>query len=153
MVSGTNGLAGACDAILVLKRQRGAAGAELLVTGRDVEESKYALAFQPDICSWQLLDGAAEDYELGDTRRAVITLLREHEAMTPKEVVEHLDITQENAKKTLQRMFKDDQVDTDGTGHYFVPVSPVPRVPPVPLHLLPGDTGDTGDPPERGTDA
>ncbi|MGZ6979304.1 MAG: AAA family ATPase, partial [Acidimicrobiia bacterium] len=40
-ISGTQGLAGGCDGLLVLRRQRGAAAAELLVTGRDVEEATH----------------------------------------------------------------------------------------------------------------
>ena len=41
-------------------------------------------------------------------------------------------------------MFKANQVDTDGNGNYFVPLSPVPPVPAVPLQLL-RDTGDARD--------
>lgn len=43
-VSGTNGLAGAADTIVVLARKRQAAEALLSVTGRDVHEESYALA-------------------------------------------------------------------------------------------------------------
>jgi len=70
--------------------------------------------------------------------------------MTPKEVAVAVGISAENAKKTLQRMFKAEQVDTDGSGHYFIPVSPVPLVPSVPLQLVTGDSRDSGDTPERG---
>jgi AAA domain len=47
MVSGTNGLAGAADETMVLKRARGQADGALFATGRDVDEAEYALAFQP----------------------------------------------------------------------------------------------------------
>ena len=53
-----------------------------------LEESKLALEFQPDLCSWQLLEGPAEDYELADTRRTIVRLLRENEGLTPKEVAD-----------------------------------------------------------------
>lgn len=56
-VSGTNGLAGAADATLVLKRARGTADGVLHVTGRDVEEAEYAMSFQPAAGIWHLLDG------------------------------------------------------------------------------------------------
>ena len=65
-VSGTQGLSGAADAILVLKRSRGQADAVLHVTGRDVEEADYALSFHADLGAWQMLDGPAQDYTLGD---------------------------------------------------------------------------------------
>ncbi|MCX5311758.1 tyrosine-type recombinase/integrase [Streptomyces sp. NBC_00154] len=44
-VSGTNGIAGAADATLVLKRARGQADGILHVTGRDVSEAEYALVY------------------------------------------------------------------------------------------------------------
>lgn len=54
-VSGTNGIAGAADATLVLKRARGQADGILHVTGRDVDEAEYALSFQPASGAWHLL--------------------------------------------------------------------------------------------------
>jgi hypothetical protein len=45
-VSGTYGIAGACDTILVLVRERHQTTGVLKVTGRDVPEDEYALAFK-----------------------------------------------------------------------------------------------------------
>jgi RecA-family ATPase len=56
-VSGTHGLAGAADAVLVLERSRGSAEAKLQITGRDVEETEYALNFAGDVGTWQFLEG------------------------------------------------------------------------------------------------
>lgn len=42
-LSGTNGLAGAADTIVLLSRKRGSDEAELKITGRDVPENEYAL--------------------------------------------------------------------------------------------------------------
>ena len=126
-VSGTNGLAGAADAIAVLRRQRGAADAVLHVTGRDVEESEHALSWVPALGSWHLLTGQASDYSLGDTRRAILDHLRRVEACTPKQVADALDIPHSTARGTLKRMFDDGQIDTDGHGAYF-PLSPVTPV-------------------------
>lgn len=123
-VSGTHGIAGAADSVMVLARSRGAAAATLKVTGRDVEESAYALEFQPDIGSWQLLDGPAELYELSDTRRAIVTLLRDSGRMTPKEIAEALDLNANTARQTCVRMAKDTQLETDGDGYYRCPLSP-----------------------------
>lgn len=143
-ISGTNGLAGAADTIAVLKRARNAADAILQITGRDVNEAEHALKFNATIGTWQLLDGLASDYELGDTRRAVLSLIREREGLGPKAVADALGIDYELAKKTMQRMVPD-QLDTDGQGHYF-PVSPVPPVPLSPSR----DRGDAGDTPSGG---
>lgn len=54
-VSGTHGLAGAADTIIVLARQRQADEAVLKVTGRDVPEAEYALTLTGG--EW-VLDGA-----------------------------------------------------------------------------------------------
>lgn len=146
-VSGTQGLAGAADAVLVLARSRGSASAVLKVTGRDIEEAEHALDFDPATGTWQLLDGPASDYELSDTRRRILHLLRDGEPMTPKDIGIALSIPHETAKKAVRRMADDGQLDTDGRGTYFTPLSPVP---PVPLSPAEGH-GDAGDTSERGT--
>lgn len=55
-VSGTQGLAGSADTILVLKRERNKRSAILHVTSRDAAEGEYALTIEPS-GSW-ILDGA-----------------------------------------------------------------------------------------------
>jgi hypothetical protein len=160
-VSGTNGLAGSADAVLVLKRMRGSADAELHVTGRDVDESAYALSFAADVGIWTMLDGPAADYTLGDTRRRILDYIREHESATPKQLAEALTISHATAKQTCWRMSKDGQLDTDGQGTYLpistvTPVTAVTDSDPHTLsfsHLaLVGDKGDAGDTPLAGID-
>ena len=75
-VSGTNGLAGAADATLVLKRPRGEADGILYITGRDVDEAEHALRFAPETGTWALLDGPAVDYTVSGTRAAILRHLR-----------------------------------------------------------------------------
>jgi biotin operon repressor len=138
-VSGTNGLAGAADATLVLRRPRGEADGMLAVTGRDVDESEYALRFTPDNGSWSLLDGPPGDYALSDTRAAVMRHLRDHPGSTPKAIAEALGISRDNVKKTCQRMSADGQLTADTGGRYRAADAPgtsapgtVPAVPAVP---------------------
>jgi hypothetical protein len=144
-VSGTQGIAGSADTVAVLRRSRGSADAVLKITGRDVEEAEHAMRFAPDLGAWQLLEGPATDYALGETRRRVLHLLRDEGPLRPKQIADLLGADHELIKKTCQRMVDADQLDTDGTGIYFVPVSPVPPVPTVPQG---GDTGDARDTPE-----
>jgi hypothetical protein len=56
-VSGTHGLAGAADTIMVLVRRRQAADAVLKVTGRDVPEDEFALTIE-DGRNWQASGGS-----------------------------------------------------------------------------------------------
>src|SRR5262249_39218185 len=54
-VSGTLGLTGSADAVLVLKRERGQHDAALFVTGRDVEEEELALSFDKRTARWSIM--------------------------------------------------------------------------------------------------
>ncbi|MGP3966019.1 AAA family ATPase [Nonomuraea sp. 3N208] len=140
-VSGTNGLAGAADATLVLKRARGTADGVLHVTGRDVEEAEYAMAFQPAAGIWHLLDGPPEDHTLSDTRASIARHVRQHPNSTPKAIAEATGLSYENVRKTGQRMNADGQLCVNATGHFRLPGTPppasvpgVPGVPGVPDH-------------------
>ncbi|MGH3341418.1 MAG: AAA family ATPase [Carbonactinosporaceae bacterium] len=148
-VSGTNGLTGAADATLVLKRPRGQADGVLHLTGRDVEETEYALAFQPTTGTWNLLDGPAHEHTLPDTRATILRHLRHNPDSTPKVIAEHTGLGGETVKKTCQRMNADGQLHADTTGRYRIPrghpdtpesVPAVPGVPEPPLTC--GNTTD-----------
>ncbi|MFJ1995718.1 AAA family ATPase [Streptomyces asiaticus] len=88
-VSGTHGLAGAADTIIVLARKRQASEAVLMVTGRDVMEAEYALVMDGGL--WQL-DGVdlaeaasvAQQREdsagLGDKSVEILAFIRQHDA-------------------------------------------------------------------------
>jgi hypothetical protein len=58
-VSGTHGLAGAADSIVVLARRRGDSTAVLKVTGRDVVENEYALDLADG--AWRLAGHTLDD--------------------------------------------------------------------------------------------
>lgn len=121
-VSGTNGLAGAADSIIVLKRSRGHADATLQVTGRDVQEQELALNFDAQVGTWALL-GDAQEWRLGETRRQIIEVLREAGPSQPKAIAEALDLPRDLVRQTVARMAKDDQL-VNSNGTYSVP--PVP---------------------------
>lgn len=123
-VSGTNGLAGAADSVLVLTRARTSADAVLNLTGRDVEEAKLALRFNPALGAWALMDGVAADYELTRERRDVLDLLRSQGPMRPRAIAEALDRDRAAVRQLLGRMVTDDQLDT-ADGIYVVPLSQV----------------------------
>jgi hypothetical protein len=78
MVSGTFGLTGAADGVMVLKRQRGHAGAKLFVTGRDVADAELSLMFDGESGRWQVgcLESQVE-LELTTERAAVLRALRD----------------------------------------------------------------------------
>jgi hypothetical protein len=152
-VSGTNGLAGAADATLVLKRPRGEADGVLYITGRDVDEAEHALRFAPETGTWALIDGPALDYAVSATRAAILRHLRARPGDGLRGVADATGIGYETVKKTCQRMAADGQLTTDTTGRYRPADTPgtgtpesVPGVPGVPEPLL--NCGDEID--ERG---
>jgi hypothetical protein len=62
-ISGTNGIMGSADTILMLERKnRADSQAALHITGRDVESPALALEFNKDLCRWAVL-GNAEQFE------------------------------------------------------------------------------------------
>jgi AAA domain len=122
-ISGTYGLAGGADTICALKRSRGDMDGVLHITGRDVEENELALQFAPAAGSWSLI-GLASEYGLSESRRKILAYLRLHEGAKPAEIALGIGLARELVKQTVLRMADDQQLDSDGHGHYFVPLQP-----------------------------
>jgi len=114
MVSGSTGLSGAADTILILNRGRGQVDAELFVTGRDVNEDTLALQKDPN-AGWTLLGDAAE-YKQSEEKRLIINLLKENEPMTPKEIA--LALGKSNLRMTITRMEKEYLIKKTERGRY-----------------------------------
>jgi AAA domain-containing protein len=130
-VSGTNGLAGAADAVLVLERARAQADGVLHVTGRDVDETDYALAFDPaaGAGAWRLLDGPAADYLMRDTRALILRHLRDYPGQRPKQIAEALCLDPATVRQTCRRMADDGQLHATPGGAYSPTPSDRPVVP------------------------
>jgi hypothetical protein len=118
-VSGTNGLAGAADAVLVLERARARADGILHVTGRDVEENDHALSFDPTTGSWTMLDGPAEQHTMGDTRALIARYVRDYPGSKPADIATALDLGRDLVKQTCRRMADDHQLDVQPGGAYY----------------------------------
>ncbi|MFF3711914.1 AAA family ATPase [Streptomyces phaeochromogenes] len=157
-VSGTNGIAGAADATLVLKRARGQADGILHVTGRDVDEAEYALKFQAASGAWHMLDGPVTDHTIGDTRAAILRHVRERPGVRPRDIVAALpDIDADTVRRYCSRMAEAGQLTKDAAGRYYpdTPHSEVSQVsdcPVTPADLLEG-TGHPGTPSVRLSDS
>ena len=117
-VSGSNGIAGAADAVLVLKRGRNQADGLLNVTGRDIDEAEYALTFHSTSGNWQLLDGPASDHTLHDTRATILRHLRENPGQGPTAIANATDIELQSAKQTCRRMANDGELHVTSGGKY-----------------------------------
>ncbi|WP_152363825.1 AAA family ATPase [Microlunatus speluncae] len=145
-LSGTNGIAGAADAIHVLKRARGEADGVLHTTGRDVEETERALRLDRRTGTWQLLDGPAIDHTLHTARAQILRHVREHPGIGPKQIADATGIPYELARRTCSRMAASNQLIRSDTGSYTaVPnewdCTGTGTVPPVPLSQSAPDPG------------
>jgi len=164
MVSGTTGLAGAADAVLVMKREPGRADATLYLRGRDVPEADHALTFDPVTCCWTLA-GDATEFRRSEERADVLKVLRDlGQPMTPKDLADALDKPAGTMRVMLHRMAQAGEVvaregrytpATPSNGNAGNPVTPPdgvsvtpPTAEPVTLRLpeTPVDTGNTAPP-------
>ncbi|SRR6266851_4427168 len=116
-VSGTLGLTGAADTILVLSKKSGKA--ILHARGRDIEESETALQFDGASGRWITL-GAASEVFLSDERSRIVTALgSSSEPMSPKEIMLATNNPNRNAIDILLlRMVKDGLITKSARGKY-----------------------------------
>jgi DnaB-like helicase N terminal domain/AAA domain len=137
-VSGTHGLAGAADTVVVLTRPRQEEGGLLKVTGRDVAEGEYAVRFLAG-SAWTL-DGhdlaaaarRARDAQvtagLGDQSTEVVELVGKHpEGIAPTQVAAALGMTPKTAQVYLSRALAAGRVSRPKRGLY-TPVGSVGSV-------------------------
>lgn len=107
--SGTNGLTGAADFVMVLDRKRGDDRGRLRITGRDVSEATYELV--SDAGLWRasgtgLGDAAAQvqGTRLGETMQSVLALVHSRELTGPGDVSEVIGIDPDTAGRYLRRL-------------------------------------------------
>lgn len=156
-VSGTNGIAGAADTIIVLARKRTEDTGLLKITGRDVDENEYAVQTAGGVWSIignDLAAAAAKASEIGatvnlsDDHAKVVHLVGNQLAGTrAKDVVNLLGCTNDNARQILVRLEEAGRIRKLDRGLYG-PVTSVTLSQPAeerdkrdacdtPLHLVP----------------
>nr|MBA3768166.1 AAA family ATPase [Acidobacteriota bacterium] len=120
LVSGSLGLTGAADGVLVLKRSRGQADATLHATGRDFEDQEIALRWDAELRGWDMLSEGPK-YQRSEARQKVIDVLAASaEAMAPKAVAKVLSREYSAVKKLMWCMAKDGEIHADASGQYTV---------------------------------
>lgn len=105
-ITGSTGVSGAVDGMLILKRERGQHEASLFVTGRDIEqEQQLALTFDPESALWTLV-GDAEEYRRTKERQEILSLLAEQgpDGMSPRQVAEALNKNYHTTRSLLRKM-------------------------------------------------
>jgi hypothetical protein len=117
-VSGTLGLTGAADTIIILKRHAGAV--TLHARGRDIEEMETALQFERATCRWTIL-GTAAEVQISNERAAVLRVLAGAgaEGLAVSEIMAGTGSRNRGAMDTLLfKMKEDGEIDRVKRGVY-----------------------------------
>jgi hypothetical protein len=129
-ISGTLGLAGAADGLLILTRSRSENEANLFITGRDVEERELALQFDTGTFVWSCL-GSAKERTDSKTKSGVIGVLKANTGLLLgiSEIAAALQLDEKQKpylRNVLARMVSDGLIDRQGQGRYRWPVNEIP---------------------------
>lgn len=117
-VSGTRGLTGAADTVLVLKRDSGTPRTILYGRGRDVEEIETAFEFDRDNGTWGIV-GAAHEVGRTDERQIILDTLKASEGpLSPQEVSDLTGKSRTAIRQTLTRMASAGEIVKQGYGRY-----------------------------------
>jgi hypothetical protein len=115
-VSGTLGLSGGVDTVLILDRD--ANGSTLYGRGRDIEELDKSVEFVKETCRWRVL-GPTADVRRSDERNAVLDALAEAaEPLSPREVADLTGHSYDAVRRTLIRMAKAGELTKTKRGQY-----------------------------------
>lgn len=117
MISGTNGLTGAADSILVLNRD--ADGPKLYGRGRDIEEMEKALLF--DNGRWSVLGDAVEVKRSAERRQVLAALEDALGSMSPADIAKVIGKPKANLNVLLTKMVKDGEIVKVSYGLYAHP--------------------------------
>lgn len=126
-VSGTQGIAGSADFVLVLNRKRKDENAVLAVTGRDVPENEYALKTADGkwtLDGMDLLDSAAtvdrrkNAGALGDRSMDIYAHVMAVGPTTPKDIAEKFQMDNKVAGNYLTRLYESGRITRSKRGTY-----------------------------------
>ena len=118
-VSGTLGLSGAADTVLVLDRD--ANGATLYGRGRDIDEIETAVEFNKETYTWRVLGAAAEVRRTNERAQILSVLVDADEPISPRDIAAETGMPRNNVHQLLFKMAKEGEVLKSGRGHYLHP--------------------------------
>jgi hypothetical protein len=116
-ISGTLGLTGAPDTIMILKRDT--RGTILHARGRDITEIEKAIRFDTGTCTWVVL-GDASVIKKSTERVAIVKALEEAgaEPLTPNQIATACDMKPVNIRNMLAKLLADGVVKKATYGKY-----------------------------------
>ena len=118
-VSGSLGLTGAADTILILKRQTG--GVTLYARGRDIEERETALHFEKTTCRWSILGEASVVHRSAERSQVIAALTEAGGPLLVGEIMAQTGLKRNAADLLLGRMAKEGEIVRVKRGRYGLP--------------------------------
>lgn len=116
-ISGTLGLAGCADTLMVISRA--SQGTTLYLRGRDIQEAEHAISFDKIGCRWTILGDAADVHRSSERGKILAALDKKApEPMTPQEIVAATGMPRNNVDQLLFKMASDGEVEKEGRGKY-----------------------------------
>jgi len=135
-VSGTLGLSGAADTILILDRD--GQGVTLYGRGRDIEEIETAVQFDKAQCRWIVLGSAGEVRQSSERKTILEVLKGSPTAMSPADIAAETGMKAANVKFLLRKLSEDGKVMKPERGKYLLDL----RAPLTSLALVPNSLSD-----------
>jgi hypothetical protein len=118
LISGSTGLTGAADTIMIMNREVKSADVRLFITGRDIEEKELAFNFDK---GWWTLMGDASNYDVSGQQRAILeTIPNEPDMIAAQDIINYFNgqINQQVIKNQLSKMIVDNVIFRPKRGFY-----------------------------------
>jgi hypothetical protein len=108
-VSGTAGLTGAADTVLVINKNT--QGTTLYGRGRDLDEIDMAMQFNRETCRWKAL-GEASEIRRSDERSQILEVLKEEAGaeFSPAQISTITGMRSGNVRRLLPKMVESGEV-------------------------------------------
>jgi len=121
-VTGTTGITGAADTIMVLRRNRQTPNGRLFITGRDIEETALPLKIDMQHGLWRLdPDSLPEDGLTPERRDLIATIRIARRPMTITEIAEAREKDYGAVAMLCRKMVEDGQLACPARGKYTLP--------------------------------
>lgn len=116
-LSGSLGLTGAADGIIVLENSKG--NTVLHITGRDVESTELAIDFDRQMLNWRLLGKRAEVKSTNEQQAVYDAIKDVPESLSPAEIAELSGVRIGTVKKILSKFLGDQSICRTSYGRYI----------------------------------
>ena len=105
-ISGTTGITGTADSLVVVKRERGQADAFLFGTGRDLPDLEMPLKFEEQTCRWRKLEMSAAEAHATSDQAAILRALRNAcgAGLMQHQIAKMTDRSKQATSQMLRRM-------------------------------------------------